>query len=97
MTQNMQQHYGSAQSNDVAKPAVAADAPLAATTLPGLCVELRRKVLAFLEEPPEDETVRRTQEQTRISLQVVEEALKRYKYVSRGPVTGASLPSGIAG
>ncbi|OAA79212.1 Rossmann-like alpha/beta/alpha sandwich fold protein [Akanthomyces lecanii RCEF 1005] len=51
-----------------------------APTLPAVCAELRRKVLAFLDTPAADETIKRTQEQTRISLQVVEEALKRYKF-----------------
>ncbi len=87
MTQNMQWHPAGVQSNGVAKPAIAADAPLTATTLPDLCTELRRKVLAFLEEPTDDEAVRHTQEQTRVSLQVVEEALKRYKYVSPASMT----------
>lgn len=49
------------------------------STLPAVCAALRRKVLGFLDRPATDETTRRTQEQTRISLQVVEEALKRYK------------------
>ncbi|KAJ6790114.1 hypothetical protein PWT90_05645 [Aphanocladium album] len=51
-----------------------------APTLPAVCAELRRKVLAFLDTPAADEAIKRTQEQTRISLQVVEEALKRYKF-----------------
>ncbi|KAJ3473007.1 hypothetical protein NLG97_g10577 [Lecanicillium saksenae] len=69
MTQNMP----SLQTNGA--QAVDGGAP----TLPGVCAELRRKVLAFLDTPAADETIKRTQEQTRISLQVVEEALKRYK------------------
>lgn len=82
MTQNMQWQHAGVQANGAAKPAIAADAPLTATTLPNLSAELRRKVLAFLDEPTDEEAVRHTQEQTRISLQVVEEALKRYKYVA---------------
>lgn len=50
-----------------------------ASSLPAVCAGLRRKVLAFLDTPSADEATRRTQEQTRVSLQVVEEALKRYK------------------
>lgn len=73
MTQNM----ASVQTNGAAHAAKTANG--GAPTLPDVCAELRRKVLAFLDTPAADETIRQTQEQTRISLQVVEEALKRYK------------------
>lgn len=67
----------SIQANGVAHAADAANG--GAPSLSAVCAELRRKVLAFLDTPAADETTKRTQEQTRISLQVVEEALKRYK------------------
>lgn len=43
--------------------------------------EWRRKVLAFLDRPTEDETIKHTQTQARISLQVIEQALTRYTCV----------------
>ncbi|ATY58661.1 FAD synthetase, putative [Cordyceps militaris CM01] len=68
----------SVQTNGAAHAARAING--GASTLPAVCAELRRQVLAFLDVPAPDETTKRTQEQIRISLQVVEEALKRYKF-----------------
>ncbi|KAM3555917.1 hypothetical protein ARSEF4850_005774 [Beauveria asiatica] len=68
----------STQTNGAAHAGEAANGRV--STLPAVCAELRRKVLAFLDTPAADEALRRTQEQTRISLQVVEKALKRYKF-----------------
>lgn len=43
------------------------------------CVAMRDKVDAFLAEEPTAPLLRRAQEQVRISVQVVEEALERYR------------------
>ncbi|KAK0734972.1 hypothetical protein B0T26DRAFT_690292 [Lasiosphaeria miniovina] len=51
-------------------------------TLPEICYTLRRKVLAFLDEQiqdaHEDRLLRDTQDQARVSMGVIEEALRRY-------------------
>lgn len=45
------------------------------------CLELRDKVEAFLTEEPETETLRDVQSQVRKSIEAVDEALHRYRYV----------------
>lgn len=45
------------------------------------CVAMREKVDSFLAEELETPLLRRAQEQVRISVRVVEEALERYRYV----------------
>lgn len=50
-------------------------------TLSEICTELRQKVTAFLERPTEDELIQRVQGQVRTSIKVIEEALRRYRYV----------------
>jgi hypothetical protein len=45
------------------------------------CLAMRDKVDAFLAEEPTAPLLRRVQEQVRISVQVTEEALERYRYV----------------
>lgn len=47
-------------------------------TLPDICHTLQQKVLAFLDEQLEDPTLRKVQEQVRISNAVIEDALRRY-------------------
>ncbi|KAH6998995.1 hypothetical protein AUP68_13604 [Ilyonectria robusta] len=47
-------------------------------TLPDICHTLQQKVLAFLDEQLEDPTLRKVQEQVRISNGVIEDALRRY-------------------
>lgn len=46
------------------------------------CVAMRAKVDAFLAEEPATALLRRAQEQARVSVRVVEEALERYRCVS---------------
>lgn len=46
------------------------------------CVAMREKVDVFLAEEPATPLLRRAQEQVRISVRVVEEALERYRYVA---------------
>jgi len=76
MTQDPHPHQDDSQVNGVAKPASASDAP---RTLPEICDELRRKVIAFLEEQTDDEVLRNVQSQVRVSMGVIEEALGRYE------------------
>jgi FAD synthetase len=66
--------------NGVAEPASASlsDAP---RTLPETCGELRRKVIAFLEEQTENKLLQGVQNQVRVSMGVIEEAMRRYGYV----------------
>ncbi|GAD99193.1 hypothetical protein THITE_2171095 [Paecilomyces variotii No. 5] len=48
-------------------------------TLLEICNELKQKVTAFLEQSTEDELIQRVQGQVRTSMQVIEEALRRYR------------------
>ncbi|KAG9235840.1 hypothetical protein BJ875DRAFT_256374 [Amylocarpus encephaloides] len=48
------------------------------TTIAPICAEVAAKVNAFLESEPESPLLRRVQEQTRIALGVIGEALERY-------------------
>ena len=52
------------------------------TPLSEVCADVHARVTAFLESPSQDETVKRTQEQARLSIGVIEEALKEYGYVA---------------
>lgn len=70
-------------TNGHVKPEIAANGFPASASLPELCLQLRRKVNAFVEQKAEDESIELTQKQTKISLEVVEEALKRYRLVGR--------------
>jgi FAD synthetase len=47
-------------------------------TLPEICFELRAKIDAFLCEQTDDEVLRGVQNQIRVSMDVVQEALRRY-------------------
>jgi FAD synthetase len=75
MTQDAPSHQDDSRVNGVAKPTSASDT---ARTLPEICDELRRKVIAFLEEQIDDEVLRNVQSQVRVSMGVIEEALCRY-------------------
>ncbi|KAF4914766.1 FAD synthase [Colletotrichum fructicola] len=57
-----------------------------------VCVELRDKVDAFLAEDPKTDVLRNVQEQLRVSMGVVNEALATYRCVT--PTTCASAQSG---
>ena len=54
-------------------------APSCAPTLEAVCKDTHRRVSAFLNRPPDSDFVRRVQEQTRISIGVVEKALNDYE------------------
>ncbi|KAK3296334.1 uncharacterized protein B0H64DRAFT_168112 [Chaetomium fimeti] len=46
--------------------------------LPDICFELRAKIDAFLEEQPDDGVLRNVQRQVRVSMDVIQESLRRY-------------------
>lgn len=60
-------------------------------SLPDLCARIHRKVHVFLATPPRDEQMRSVQEQTKVSLGVIEDALKRYEYVPPQPLSAPCL------
>lgn len=55
------------------------DTPL---PFPQLCAKIHDRIEAFLDEKDVSPRVKGVQEQTRISLRVIEEALDRYRYVA---------------
>lgn len=63
--------------NGAAKPS-ASDIP---RTLEEVAVGLRRKVFNLLELETNDELLQNLQKQIRISIEVIEESLRRYRYV----------------
>jgi len=67
------------QNGHLVAPAAASVAHLP-RALPEICYLLRRKVIAFLDQQPAegDAALESTQKQTRASIQIVEEALRRY-------------------
>jgi FAD synthetase len=50
-------------------------------TFPEVCERVHGKVEAFLDKEAKSERVKAVQEQTRRSLNVIEEALRKYRYV----------------
>jgi FAD synthetase len=56
--------------------------PSAATSLIELCRVINERVSLFLAEDALNERLRSVQEQTKISLSVIREALERYSYVN---------------
>ena len=48
-------------------------------SLEDVCALLHAQVSAFLEAVPDDDVTKRTQEQTRIAMQVIEKALDDYE------------------
>lgn len=53
----------------------------ASTTLSEVCADVHSRVSAFLSATPKSDLMKRTQEQTRISLGIMEKALQDYEYV----------------
>jgi FAD synthetase len=47
-------------------------------TLPDICFEIRNKIDAFLCEETDDDVLRKVQNQVRVSIDVIGEALRRY-------------------
>lgn len=82
MAQESTTTTSAACTNGRVKSDIAIDAAGTPEAFAKLCLDLRRKVMSFLDEPTEDDTIKHTQKQTKISLQVVENALKRYRFVN---------------
>jgi FAD synthetase len=61
-----------------ASPLVA-DSPLPS---PDVCAKIYERINAFLAEEPDSQRLKSLQKQTRISLDVISEALDRYRYAS---------------
>lgn len=59
-----------------------ADASSTSSSLADICAELHTRVTRFLNVESESEQVKRTQEQARISIQVIEKALQSYEYAA---------------
>ena len=75
MTQDAPIHGDNLEINGSTKPVSSSDAPY---IIPEICYELRRKVVAFLDEETEDKTLRNVQSQARVAMGVIEQALSRY-------------------
>lgn len=60
-------------------------------SLSALCARLHAQVSRFLEEDVQDDRLKKVQEQTRISMGVIAEALDRYTY----EIPGTKGPSSI--
>lgn len=50
-------------------------------TLEAVCEDLNRRVTAFLNKPSDSDLTRRVQQQTKVSIAVIEKALNEYEYV----------------
>lgn len=59
-------------------------------SLEAVCDDLHRQVTAFLSRPPDSELVRKVQEQTRVSIGIIEKALNDYECVKPSPPLRAS-------
>lgn len=72
---------GESSAGDVEVPAspLVHDTPL---SFPLLCARIHDRVAAFLDEQTASERLKSLQQQTRISLDVIEKALDKYKYAS---------------
>jgi len=51
------------------------------SSLPVTCAEVNTRVEAFLNAEPKTDRIRKVQEQSRLSLRILGEALDRYRYV----------------
>lgn len=75
--------------NGAAKLPSTSDAP---RTLEEVAVDLRRKVLDLLELQTDDELLQNLQKQVRISMKVIEDSFKRYKYKYVGAQPPGNYP-----
>lgn len=78
MTQDAPYDQHGPRVNGASEPA-SVPAPGTPPPLALVCGELRRKVTAFLKEEPKDKVLRAVQDQVRVSLGVIEEAMRRYR------------------
>lgn len=75
MTQDAPSLRDDSRVNGAAKLSAAS---VGSRPLPDICNDIRRRVTAFLDETVEDEILRGAQSQVRVSVGVIEDALKRY-------------------
>lgn len=79
MIQNSGYRHSDLRVNGVAKPDASPQPPAPPRrTLPEICFELRSKIDAFLAEQTSDDVLRKVQNQVRVSMDVIGEALRRY-------------------
>lgn len=64
-----------------ASPCPANITPAKTPSLEAVCEDIHGRISAFLDKPPDSELRRRVQEQTRISIGVIEKALNDYECV----------------
>ena len=80
MTQDAPSHQDGPRINGVAEPASASVSDVSHSLLQ-ICDELRRKVTTFLDEQTDSKVLQGVQRQVRVSIRVIEEAMRRYGYV----------------
>ena len=79
MNQDSPSTQAPSRANGTANPsAFASDAP---RSLEEVAVDLRRRVLHLLQLQTEDQLLQKLQQQVRLSLGVIEESFRRYRYV----------------
>lgn len=77
------QHQQDARINGIAKSESDSDSGVLTRgalrrTLPDICFELQAKIDAFLSEQTDDAVLRNVQSQVRVSMDVIQQALRRY-------------------
>lgn len=77
MTQDAPCHQGGPRVNGIAEPTSASVSDVPRSLL-RICDELRRKVTAFLDEQTDSKVLQGVQSQVRVSMGVIEEAMRRY-------------------
>lgn len=75
MIQDAPSHQDNIRPNGNTQLAPESGAPY---ILPDICNELRRSVIAFLDEKTDDKVLRNVQSQVRVSMKIIEEALSRF-------------------
>lgn len=73
---------GSHREADASTDPATAPPPQQQQMLAEVCADLNQRVTTFLNAAPESEIVRRTQDQTRVAIGVIEKALQDYEYVA---------------
>lgn len=75
MAQDAVSHQDALRSNGIIKPVAESDTPY---IIPEICIDLRRKVIAFLDEKTDNKVLQNVQSQVKVAMKVIEEALSRY-------------------
>jgi FAD synthetase len=69
--------------------------PESPLSFPDICARIHDRISTFLTEETNEQNLRSVQEQTRISLGVISEALDRYRYILTSHAVGLSYQHGI--